>query len=231
MQTPAEAKLIETLASLCGTSEPTLLNAGAGTSAIIEDALVERGARFREDRVDLVDAALDRPFVRRTFRCSVEQMTPVPAGEYDLAFSNYLLEHVPDLRATAREMHRVLRPGGAYVISVPNPTAPEFLFARFTPLWLHRVLLGRPVGEKYYSYRSLGHLRGIFLAAGFVPEIAWHYSSIEDYVERFAALRVLGRAYDRALAGLGWPVIMGNACLVFRKPAVGSIREIEAAAR
>ena len=219
MQTPAEAKLIETLVAFCGDREPTLLNAGAGTSAIVEDAVVARGARFHEDRVDLIDATIDRPFVRRTFRCSVEQMTPVPANEYDVAFSNYLLEHVPDLRSTAREMHRVLRPGGAYVISVPNPTAPEFLFARYTPLWLHRALLGRPVGEKYYSYRTLGHLRRIFRDAGFVPEVSWHYSSIEDYVERFAALRPIGRAYDRVLAAIAWPAIMGNACLVFRKPA------------
>jgi SAM-dependent methyltransferase len=145
-------------------------------------------------------------------------MTPVPSAAYDVAFSNYLLEHVRDVAAAAAELSRVLKPGGCFVTSVPNPTAPEFVLARWTPLWFHRLLLRRPVGEKHYSFRSIGHLRAIFERAGFRVRDVWHYSSTEDYLQRIRGLRVVARAYDRALMGLGAKRLLGNVCLVFDKP-------------
>jgi SAM-dependent methyltransferase len=221
LQTRAEVKLIDTLAGRlapAGGDAPLVLSAGAGTSTVIEDRLVERGCRFASDRVDVIDATVARPYVRQVYRCSVEAMTPVPAAVYDVAFSNYLLEHVRDIEAAAAEMHRVLRPGGCFVASVPNPTAPEFVLARWTPLWFHRLLLARPVGEKHYSFRSIPHLRAIFERAGFRVRDVWHYSSTEDYLQRVPGLRTVARAYDCALMGLGAQRLMGNVCLVFEKP-------------
>jgi len=222
LQTPAEVKLIETLAARLapgGGEPPVLLSAGAGASTVIEDELARRGCRFVSDRVDLVDATVARPYVRGVYRCSVEAMTPLPAAAYDLAFSNYLLEHVRDIEAAASEIHRVLKPGGCFVASVPNPTAPEFLLARWTPLWFHRVLLRRPVGEKHYSFRSIPHLRAIFERAGFRVQAVWHYASTEDYLQRVPGLRAVARAYDRALMKAGWERVLGNVCLVFEKPS------------
>ena len=45
---------------------------------------------------------------------------PFPAGTFDLILSHEVLEHVQDDRVAAREMARVLRPGGRMVIFVPN---------------------------------------------------------------------------------------------------------------
>lgn len=221
MQTPAEARLIDTLAAwlLARTAaEPLLLSAGAGRSTLIEDRLVERGCRFASDRVDLIDASVERPYVRRVFRCSVEAMAPVPSAAYDAGFSNYLLEHVPDPRAAAREIARVLKPGGIYVASVPNPTAPEFLVARWTPLWFHKLVRGHAVGEKFYSFRDIPHLRAMFEEAGFRTLEVTHFSSTEDYLQRFPVLRGMARLYDRALMRLRWRRLMGNVCLVFARP-------------
>ena len=46
---------------------------------------------------------------------------PFPDGSYDFAFIIEVLEHVLNPFATLREIHRVLRPTGVLIVSVPNP--------------------------------------------------------------------------------------------------------------
>jgi ubiquinone/menaquinone biosynthesis C-methylase UbiE len=45
---------------------------------------------------------------------------PLPDGVADVVTSFTVLEHVPDERAALTEMHRILKPGGKLIISVPN---------------------------------------------------------------------------------------------------------------
>lgn len=51
---------------------------------------------------------------------SVGEHLPFAGGTFDIVFSNDVLEHVQDDRQCAREITRVLRPGGRAVIFVPN---------------------------------------------------------------------------------------------------------------
>ena len=67
-------------------------------------------------------------------------MTLVGSNEYVASFANYVIEHVLDLRKAAREIHRVLRLSGISVASLPNTIAPEFLLAKRTPLWFHKMV-------------------------------------------------------------------------------------------
>ena len=46
---------------------------------------------------------------------------PFPDGAYDFVFCIEVLEHVPNPYGTLGEIHRVLKPGGVLVLSVPNP--------------------------------------------------------------------------------------------------------------
>ncbi|WP_051683738.1 bifunctional 2-polyprenyl-6-hydroxyphenol methylase/3-demethylubiquinol 3-O-methyltransferase UbiG [Blastococcus sp. URHD0036] len=41
-------------------------------------------------------------------------------GSFDLVYSFHALEHISDPRQAVREIHRVLAPGGAFVIGTPN---------------------------------------------------------------------------------------------------------------
>lgn len=46
---------------------------------------------------------------------------PFPAESYDNVFIIEVLEHVPNPFFTIAEIHRVLKPGGVLMVSVPNP--------------------------------------------------------------------------------------------------------------
>lgn len=49
---------------------------------------------------------------------------PYPDDQFDLVFSNEVIEHVDDDRRTAAEMVRVTRPGGSVIIFAPNRLYP-----------------------------------------------------------------------------------------------------------
>jgi 2-polyprenyl-3-methyl-5-hydroxy-6-metoxy-1,4-benzoquinol methylase len=55
---------------------------------------------------------------------AVGEDLPYPDDHFDLVFSNEVIEHVDDDRATAAEMVRVTRPGGAIVAFAPNRLYP-----------------------------------------------------------------------------------------------------------
>lgn len=66
--------------------------------------------RLRGRRYDL-----DLPVVQ-----GVGEALPLPAGHFDLVCAWDVLEHVQEPRALLQEAHRVLRPGGALLLTVVN---------------------------------------------------------------------------------------------------------------
>ncbi len=50
--------------------------------------------------------------------CSAEKL-PFHDASFDVVFSDYSLEHIPNKRECIRESYRVLKPGGKLVAAVP----------------------------------------------------------------------------------------------------------------
>ncbi|MEW5868773.1 MAG: class I SAM-dependent methyltransferase [Chloroflexota bacterium] len=106
---------------------------------------------------------------------------PFPDGYFSSAFSNSVLEHIPDVEAVLAEVHRVLKPGAPFVFCGPNH---NFLPGLSIGRALDRLFL-RPLGEAYRSFfnRISRHYHSDppdiwqtrLEKAGFQIERWWHY--------------------------------------------------------
>ncbi len=65
---------------------------------------------------------------------------PHPDVSFDLAVSNYVVEHVQDAGEHLREVQRILKPGACYVFRTPNLLHYVALVSRFTPQWFHELV-------------------------------------------------------------------------------------------
>ena len=130
---------------------------------------------------------------------------PFPDASFGSAFSNSVLEHIPDLDSVLVEMARVLKPGAPFVFCVPNH---NFLDNLSVSTFLDRVGL-RGLGDAYRAFfnRISRHehcdspevWEQRLARAGFRIERYWHYFS------------------PQALAVLEWGHYFGLPSLVTRK--------------
>jgi SAM-dependent methyltransferase len=91
------------------------------------------GIEVEQERV--AEASEDLPNIV----LAVGEDLPYPDGHFDLVFSNEVIEHVEDDRATAREMVRVTKPGGTIVAFAPNRLYP---FETHGAYFGHRYVFG-----------------------------------------------------------------------------------------
>lgn len=130
---------------------------------------------------------------------------PFPDATFGSAFSNSVLEHIPDLDSVLLDMARVLKPGAPFVFCVPNH---NFLANLSVSTFLDRVGL-KPLGDAYRAFfnRISRHehcdspevWQQRLERAGFRVERYWHYFS------------------PQALAVLEWGHYFGLPSLVTRK--------------
>jgi SAM-dependent methyltransferase len=223
MQTPAEKHLVHKLVSFLSSHETDsnahrILNAGAGQSVSIERKLKQAGCRYICDRIDIENCNVDFPTAGECWQCSIDDMRPLSSGHYIAVFANYLLEHSENIGGASQEICRVLAPGGLFVATVPNTLAPEFVLARHTPLWFHKLARGELAWETKYAYGSISELLDVFLDNGFRVEEEKRWPFVEGYLWKYPIVGRLGKLYDKALSTCKCRRCMGNVCIALRKP-------------
>jgi SAM-dependent methyltransferase len=189
------------------------LGCGAGTTTrrVLLDCGISSvvGADLSAAAVRRYVDVLGRPAVR-------VDATALPFGDasFDMVISDDVVEHLVDTDEYAREIHRVLRPGGWLMLSTPNLAAWFNRIAllggvqpAFTEVSFERVF-GRPGAD------IVGHLR-LFTSRATVQFLEHHRFEVVDVRgASFDALNGLAARVDRLLAR--FPTVAGNTAVVAR---------------
>ena len=110
-----------------------------------------QGAQYKLTGVDLDGEALE---VRKRQEGDLDEVivgdlrdVPLPANEYDVIYTSYVLEHIDGARTVLDNFLRWSKPDGLVIIYIPDCQSAYGFFSRYTPHWLHvwfyRFVLGR----------------------------------------------------------------------------------------
>jgi len=138
------------------------------------------------------------------------------SDSYDVVFSRFLAEHVPDGVAMHRNVHRVLRPGGVAFHLIPTLYALPFVLNKFAPERLTTPLLKilsprRAISPKFpapYSacYGSPARMTAMLHEIGYRRvEVRNFYGHF--YYEKIPLLRSVHRAFSSLAARHDWHLL------------------------
>ena len=195
-----------------------LLEFGAGRGEhISDDPVVYRKSlsnfRGRVQRVvgaDVDPVVASNPYVDQAVVLTPGAPLPFEDAAFDMIVSRYVFEHIDQAEETARELMRVLKPGGLLCAVTPNKWGYVAIGARLVPNRLHakaltRVQPGRHQQDVFptrYRMNSMGSLRRLFGKYGHVMiyrasgEPAYYLGRMLPY----AAFLLLHKLLPRPLA-------------------------------
>lgn len=229
MQTEAEKYLIKILQNILFAwkhlpQKIKMINLGAAKSTVVETALLSgkkaQEANFICDRVDIEDCQVNEPYVDKSFISALEDLSSIQSNYYDLAFANFVLEHVVKPEKAAQAMTRILKSGGELVLSLSNPLAPEFLLAKLTPTSFHQFFRKEDHDEAYpvkYAYKNIKNFIKIMEQSGWVLIDKKYFPATYSYLYRFPIVNQLSRLYDWILIKTRGTLLMGHVVLQFKK--------------
>ena len=203
--------------NLPANSLANILNIGAGNNTEFENEFQRSDLNFICDRIDIDMVSVSHPSIRNQWKTSVEFMPMVHSGLYDVAFTNFVLEHVIDIPSSAKEIYRVMKKGGRFFATVPNPSALEFLIARVTPLWFHKLIRQEESWPTFYNYKNIKRLISLFESAGFTLIDSLYQPCYYLYFRNYPLISHLARTMDNLLISLNNKKLLGHVFLEFEK--------------
>ncbi len=222
MQTKAEKYLIELISKILKTLKNSafIINLGAGKSQVVEQELIKEKLKFSEDRCDIDNCYIKEDYVKNCYICPLENMRDIASNKYDLAFANFVFEHISNTEKAISEIYRILKKGGELVISIPNPQAPEFIIAKYTPTSFHQLFRKKDHDKAHpvnYSYKNIDNLKDSFENQGFKLIEEKRFAFTYGYLYRFFIINYLALIYDKILEILNFEKLKGHVVLVLKK--------------
>jgi SAM-dependent methyltransferase len=131
---------------------------------------------------------------------------PFADSVFDAVLMDYVLEHIEVPDRCAREILRVLKPGGMLFFRTPNLFHYVALIAYLTPHWFHRRAIswiGKSPGldpfETHYKVNTQRAVRRCFEGAGFVGESVRMVEKEPSYLAFARPALLLGYCYERVV--------------------------------
>lgn len=91
--------------------------------------------------LDVDDVVLTNPALDEAHLIGADGKFPIPDASVDVAFADWVFEHIPDPAAFAAEAHRVIKPGGWLCARTPNKWGYISMASRLIPEGLHERVL------------------------------------------------------------------------------------------
>jgi len=158
------------------------------------------------DKCVLTNEDLDEAYV-------IKDIFPLADFSVDMAYSDYVLEHVENPEVFLREVYRILKPGASFYFRTPNLFNYVSLVAKFMPHFFHNLIANKARGlsadehEPYKTYHRLNTGAAIFRyakQAGF-KKIKIEYVEAEPSYMMFHWIPFyLGVFYERTVNKYGF---------------------------
>lgn len=183
------------------------LGAGAG----ISKEMNFRNLAASVSGVDLDKRVLDNPYLDEAKVSSVEVL-PYSNASFDLVICNNVLEHLTCPLLVFKEVRRILKPGGVFVIKTPNKFHYVTILARFTPHWFHkfynriRGIHEVDIFPVFYRINSYNNLSCYAKKVGFKIESLELIEGRPEYLRINCFLYLCGILYEKIV----------NSCKFFR---------------
>jgi ubiquinone/menaquinone biosynthesis C-methylase UbiE len=155
VQDEIDLRLLERVKSIDWSAARQMLDLACGTGRI--GAWIKSRSPATVDGIDLTPEMLEvarSKGVYRTLHVADVSSTGLPARAYDLCTQSLADEHLPDLRPLYREVARMIRPGGYFVIVGFHP---QFLMLGM-PTHFNRAS-GEPVTIRSYVHLLSDHVK------------------------------------------------------------------------
>jgi SAM-dependent methyltransferase len=180
-----------------------VLDVGAGAGHMSPYNL--RGRVAEIVGVDLDPRVVDNPLLDRGVVADAGRL-PFEDASFDVAFSIYVLEHISDPAGFAREIARVLEPGGIYLALTPSRYHYVSMISAVTPMWFH-IWYNEAMGSSgadhfptHYLLNTHGAIERAFGPTRMALE-AFDCFEVSPHYLKFSTLAFLiGVAYERIVS-------------------------------
>lgn len=186
--------------------DSVVLNLGAGP-ATRSPVRTLRGEVAEVVGADIDPIVLDNPECDRAVL--IENGTvPLPDAQFDLIYSDFVLEHVEKPSEFLAEVFRLLKDGGSFMFRTPNLYHYVALISRFTPHWFHKKVANKVRNldddahepwPTFYRLNSAAALRRHGRAAGFAAVNVSLHEFEPSYLYFARGPFYVGLAYERAV--------------------------------
>jgi 2-polyprenyl-3-methyl-5-hydroxy-6-metoxy-1,4-benzoquinol methylase len=186
-----------------------VLDVGCGDGRLLA-ALRSRGWSVEGQELDPEAAKITRGMRGITVHLGDLRELALPAASFDAVIMNHVIEHAYDPTALLRECMRLLKPGGLFVATTPNPES--FGHAKFGEAWRG---LDPP---RHLHLLSPAALAAVARTAGFrdwrvwtTPARAGGMLAASLDIRRSGKDRLLGRVKPLHLAAAAWYQLLARA--------------------